>query len=389
MNFARVRTHAARGMSVAQSGKIAFLQIFRPKRMTARHYESIRVLRALAALGVVAFHTEGNVGTYGWASRVFPHFSRYGELGVDVFFVISGFVIALVSYGELQGLEAARKFMAARIARIVPLYWALTAFFVALLAIVPTAFGPARLNLLHVVTSFLFLPSINWAGIIAPVINVGWTLDYEAWFYVVFAVAMCVTSRPLIAVAAFLGFTSLLRLAHGSSVPFLVYTDPIVLEFVAGCCVGTYYARGKRIPLVAALVVLLGVIAFRKVYAPTLTDDNRFIVFGLPAFAIVFVALALEARIRWSRLLGKLGDASYSLYLTHVLSVPFTLKAIQIADRQHRLPGDIVCVAAVIGSIVVAFACYRLVERPMTRAVGRRLARRGAERGIASMATPE
>lgn len=345
--------------------------------MTAtKRYASIQVLRALAALGVVAFHTAGNVGTYGWTSHLFPHFSRYGELGVDVFFVISGFVIALVTYGEPQGLQAARKFMAARISRIVPLYWVLTAVFVALLAVVPSAFGHARLNLWHVVTSFLFLPSINWAGIIAPVINVGWTLNYEAWFYVVFAAAMCVTRRPLILVAVFLGFTSLLRLTHGSGVPFLVYTDPIVLEFVAGSFIGTYYATGKRIPLVASLIVLLCVIALRKVYAPTLTDVNRFIVFGLPAFTIVFVALALETRIRWSRFLGKLGDASYSLYLTHVLSVPFALKVIQIADRQHRLPGDLVCLLVVVGSIVAAFACYDLMERPMTRAVGRRLKRR-------------
>ncbi|KVX09059.1 acyltransferase [Burkholderia ubonensis] len=348
----------------------------RQELATTRRYESIQVLRALAALGVVAFHTEGNVGTYGWASRIVPHISRYGELGVDVFFVISGFVIALVSYGESRGVQSARQFLAARIARIVPLYWTLTALFVALLAIVPTAFGHARVDLWHVVTSFLFLPSINWAGIIAPVINVGWTLNYEAWFYVVFAAAMCVTRRPLIAVAAFLGFTSLLRLAHGSGVPFLVYTNPIVLEFVAGCCIGTCYARGKRVPLAAAPIALLGAIALRTMYAPTLTDDNRFIVFGLPAFVIVVVALALEARIRWNGFFSKLGDASYSLYLTHVLSVPVTLKVIQMIDRQHRLPGDLVCAAVVISSILVAFVCHRLLERPMTRSVGRWLSRR-------------
>lgn len=347
-----------------------------------KRYESLQVLRALAALGVVAFHTEGNVGTFGWAPHLFQHASRYGEIGVDVFFVISGFVIALVSYGAPRGLASARQFMLARIARIVPLYWALTAFFVALVAIAPSAFGHARLDLWHVIASFLFLPSINWAGIIAPVINVGWTLSYEAWFYVVFATAMCMTSRPLIVVAAFLGLTSLLRLAHGSSVPFLVYTNPIVLEFVAGCCLGTYCSKGKRISLLAALVALFGVLALRKMYAPTLTDDNRFIVFGVPAFAIVFVAIALEARIRWSRFLGKLGDASYSLYLTHVLSIPLALKLIQVVDRQHRLPGDVVCIAVVVGSVIVAFACHRLLERPMTRSVGRCLKRRASKPNV-------
>ena len=117
-------------------------------------------------------------------------------------------------------------------------------------------------------------------------------------------------------------------------------------------------------------------------YAPTLTDDNRFIVFGLPAFAIVFIAIALEARIRWSRFLGKLGDASYSLYLTHVLSVPVALKVMQMVDGQHRLPGDVVCIAVVVGSVIVAFACHRLLERPMTRSVGRWLKRRAGKPSV-------
>ena len=124
---------------------------------TTKRYDSLQVLRALAALGVVAFHTEGDVGKSGWVPHLFQHASRYGEIGVDVFFVISGFVIALVSYGEPRGLASARKFTLARIARIVPLYWALTAFFVALIAIAPSAFGHARLDLWHVITSFLFL----------------------------------------------------------------------------------------------------------------------------------------------------------------------------------------------------------------------------------------
>ncbi|MFP4891496.1 acyltransferase family protein [Paraburkholderia sp. EG304] len=350
------------------------------------------MLRAIAALGVVAFHADGNVSLYGWASHIFPHVSRYGELGVDIFFVISGFVIALVSYGEPPGFGGARKFMLARIARVVPLYWALTALLVVVLAIkpsvfVPWTFGDPRFSLWHVVTSFLFVPSLNWSGLIAPALNVGWTLNYEVWFYIVFAVAMCVTGRPLVVVATVLGITSLMRLVHGASLPFLFYTNPIVLEFVAGCFVGTYYAKGKRIPLVVVLVVLLGVVALRKTYAPTLTDDNRFFVFGLPAFAIVVVALAMEARIRWGRLLGRLGDASYSLYLTHILTFPLVLKLIQTADQQHQLPGDLVCIAVVVSSILVAFACYHLLERPMTRIVGRWLIRRAdasnAHQGIA------
>jgi hypothetical protein len=146
--------------------------------------------------------------------HVFPRVSRYGEIGVDVFFVISGFVMAPVTHGLPPGVRSARSFMAARFARVVPLYWIPTALFIALVAFVPgvpDAFDHARVSAWHTLSSFLFLPSISWTGIAAPVLGVGWTLNYEMWFYAVFAVfavAMWLTKRRLVAVGAFLLLTS-------------------------------------------------------------------------------------------------------------------------------------------------------------------------------------
>ncbi|WP_321816722.1 MULTISPECIES: acyltransferase [unclassified Paraburkholderia] len=337
--------------------------------MKSDRFESIQVLRALAALAVVAFHTVGNVGSYGWSARLLPRFASYGELGVDVFFVISGFVIALVSKGDRGGVGAARQFLVARITRVVPLYWLMTAIFAVLLVVVPSAFGHARLAPWHLITSFIFFPSINWAGIVAPVLNVGWTLNYEAWFYLVFSLALCFTSRPLIFVGIALASTSLLRLSHPTGVAFSFYTNSIVLEFLFGAFVGTYYAAGKKIPATGAGIALLIAIACKFAYSPTLTEENRILVFGIPALTILIVALALEARLRGARLIGKLGDASYSLYLTHVLSVPLALKLIQIIDRQHHVPGDLVAIAVISLAVCVALGCYHLVERPMTRFV--------------------
>jgi peptidoglycan/LPS O-acetylase OafA/YrhL len=96
-----------------------------------KKYQSIQALRALAALGVAAFHTHGVVVAHGWLPHSFPCVSRYGEIGVEVFFVISGFVLAWVTHGEPRGFASARSFIATRIARVVPLYWILTACFIA------------------------------------------------------------------------------------------------------------------------------------------------------------------------------------------------------------------------------------------------------------------
>lgn len=351
--------------------------------MRTKSYQSIQFLRAIAALAVVAFHTDGNVALYGWTPHAFSRVAHYGEIGVDIFFVISGFVIALVSAGAPPGVRTAREFLAARVARIVPIYWLVSAAFAALLLAAPAYFEPWTFGSTHVVAanllaSFVFVPSLNASGLIAPVLNVGWTLNYEAWFYVVFAVALCVTRRPLALVAAVLAGTSLLRLAHGAGVPFLFYTNPIVLEFVAGCCLGTWYARGARLPLRAALAVLVGVIVLHRFYAPTLTEDNRFVVFGLPAFALVATALSLETRVRWGRLMLRLGDASYSLYLTHLLALPLVLKLMLMADRAHRLPGDAVAAIVVLGAVLAGFACHLWLERPLTRLAARWLVRRDA-----------
>ncbi|WP_345813312.1 acyltransferase [Paraburkholderia sp. PREW-6R] len=332
-----------------------------------RKYRSIQTLRALAALGVVAFHTNGNVLVYGWLPELFARVSRYGEIGVDVFFVISGFVMAMVTHGEPVGWASARTFMAARLARVVPLYWLLTALFIALLLVVPGAFGNAHFIAWHAITSFLFFPSLNWAHITAPVLGVGWTLNYEMWFYIVFMLAMCATRYRLLLVSALLLLSCSLRWLLDGSVALDFYTNPIVLEFVFGCCVGWLYASGRTVPVRVAGLLLVAVAVAGKVFAPTLTDTNRFLVFGLPALAVVVAGLALEDRVRWSALLERIGDASYSLYLTHVFSVPIAAKVLQVLDRRHRLPGDLACLLVVLVATAVGLACYRWVERPLIR----------------------
>lgn len=337
--------------------------------MPTRQLDSIQALRAIAALWVVMFHTVGNAATYGWTLKFLPALAKQGEMGVDIFFVISGFVIALISYGKPVGFYAARRFVTARVARVIPLYWTLTALFTLLLVCVPSAFGHAHLSYWHVISSFLFIPSLNWAGITAPVINVGWTLNYEIWFYALFALAISVTQKPIGTVMAVMTALAVAHPLHDGSLLWNFYTSSIVLEFAGGIILGAFYAKYKNISpftmMPVALVIGLSIVQ----YAPKVTEETRFIALGIPALLIVACALSLEDRFRWNRCLCSLGDASYSLYLTHVLTVPASLKLIQIMDRRHGILGDAVCLIAIGLSVALAFACRRYVERPMTRIV--------------------
>jgi peptidoglycan/LPS O-acetylase OafA/YrhL len=332
-----------------------------------RRFESIQALRALAALGVVAFHTNGNVLAYGWFPHFFARVSRFGEIGVDVFFVISGFIMVFVTHGQPSGIASARSFISARISRIVPLYWLLTILFILLLVTVPNAFGNAHFNAWNALTSFVFFPSLNWEGITAPVVGVGWTLNYEMWFYLVFAIAMCATRHRVLAAGTFLALTSLMRLLPDGGVVHQFYTNPIVLEFVFGCCVGVFYTSGRTISLPIALAFLLGTAVAVTAFAPTLTEANRFLKFGLPALAVFIVGLSLESKVRWNALLERIGDSSYSLYLTHFFSVPIAVKLLRIVDQQHRISGDVICVVVVLISTVVGLVAYRALERPLGR----------------------
>ncbi|NHO17146.1 acyltransferase family protein [Acetobacter peroxydans] len=346
--------------------------------MLTKQLDSIQVLRAIAALWVVMFHTVGNATTYGWTSQFMPSLARHGEMGVDIFFVISGFVIALISYGKPVGLDAARRFVIARAARVIPLYWVLTSLFTALLIFAPSAFGHARFNLWHVISSFLFIPSLNWAGIVVPVINVGWTLNYEIWFYVLFTLAIATFQKPIRSVMIALVALALVHPLREGGIIWNFYTNSIVLEFAGGVILGTVYAKYKNIApsIIFPLIPTVGLVIWQ--YDLSFTGENRFIALGLPAFLAVACALYFENRIRWNKFLCSLGDASYSLYLTHALTIPVCMKLIQTADQKHGLRGDIVCLMVIILSVAIAFACRRYLERPMTRIARRWLDQRAS-----------
>lgn len=331
----------------------------------AGKFRSIQALRALAALGVVAYHTNGLVMGAGWLPHFFHAASLYGEIGVDIFFVISGFVIATVTHELPTGFASARSFIAARLARVVPLYWVLTALFIALVVFAPQALVNVPLSVGHTIASLLFIPAFNHAGKIEPDLYVGWTLQYEMWFYLIFAVALCFLRRRILGVGLFLVATCLLNRLPVPGAAFATYTNPLVLEFVFGCGLGWWYAMGRRIHPVAGIAALAIALGSHELLRPVLTEANRFWVFGLPALALVALCLSIERRVRWGALSQTIGDASYSLYLTHVFAVPIGIRSLLVIDSGHRMRGDLACVFVVLVSVAIGLASYRWLERPL------------------------
>lgn len=279
----------------------------------------IQVLRAVAAYAVVTFHIAEFVGQYDLGT---PR-ADIGKAGVDLFFVISGFVMVSVTADD----ERPTVFWSKRVARIVPLYWAATTGVLIFSQIIPWGFRNADLSVNSVIASLLFVPHEDLQGRLQPVLFVGWTLNLEMMFYVLFGASLTLPSRfRLFALCSvlILGVLSARFLGQG---PISFYGNLIVLEFVAGCLVGAILKRGfwREVPqvLVTRLPIGLGLAGFvAAVFVPA-AEAYRVIVYGVPASLLVFGVAAkdiLKPRTR-RPLLEALGNASYSAYLVHPFAV--------------------------------------------------------------------
>src|SRR4029077_8737560 len=221
--------------------------------------------------------------------------------------------------------DGPRRFFLRRLARIAPLYWAVT---IAIILYIYAAHG-AQLWAIYspasLVASFLFWPYPRIDGFAFPVHLLGWTLNFEMFFYAVFAFAILLPRRAAVPAvcAVFLALAVLGRYVV-LPLPFLFWANPIILEFCYGMVIALIYREGFRLPPAAAWGLgIAACAAYASAYAPT--TEWRVLYWGLPGAALV-ASCALSAST-WrpgpaGRFVGLLGDASYSLYLVHPLTFP-------------------------------------------------------------------
>ena len=349
---------------------------------------AVQVLRAFAALAVVVYHAEYDAeAVAARAGLVFEHSELLPWMaGVDVFFVISGFIMVHAS-DELFGMSgAASLFLTRRLIRIVPLYWAATILFLATLVLLPSTLNKAAPNLWQVVASFFFVPVERSDGLIRPVFSLGWTLNYEMFFYALFATAIML--RRAIAVATVTAVLVLLvligeavhrtGLAPPAALEF--WSDPIVLEFAFGMGLALLRAEGLRLSL--PMRALLAAAAVLLLHLDLAQPDGLIVLpplvaYGGPA-ALLVAASALghtrKAGPRVERLVAALGDASYALYLVH----PFIVRPLRLVVIAAGFAGIGAAwgyvALALIASVVAALLIHRRFERPLMRLLRRRVA---------------
>jgi exopolysaccharide production protein ExoZ len=346
---------------------------------------NLQALRGVACLLVLFCHLAGwerLISIY-TPHRLLSPMHYCGFAGVDLFFVLSGFVITWVSVDGLGDRTRLAGYLGRRLWRIYPTYWACwglaaTAGFILVSRPWPTD-GSVLTRVL------LLLPSDE----LNPVIPQAWTLCYEVAFYLAFAVFFVLPRRaflPLLALWAVAVVTALIVSMTGPT-----WTPPLllrfhVMEFLLGCFAAAAVRRGRVAWGRSALAV--GIVGFAAGGVATYTGltyahpANRALIFCGPSALIVYGAAAVEAARGWvlPRWLRAVGDASYSIYLTHLVALEWTSIPVRWLTQNwrghlHVLIGMTVC------SIAVGFLVHYSVERPLIM-LGRRR-RPGRDAGIA------
>ena len=334
----------------------------------ARHGKilNLQMLRLIAALGVLLSHAADLTLPRPTSFWLFPWTS-----GVDVFFVISGIIMTVLTDGRFGQAGAARHFLVRRIIRIAPIYWLFTALMIFTVLLLPGRVQYSQADAASVVSSLTFFPHTRGDGQVVPILGQGWTLNHEAFFYAAFALAL-LFRRGLAALAAVL---VLLVLLHTAIPPVFVtayfWSEPVTIEFVAGIGLGKLWLNGLRLrPSAVAFLVVASLLLFAAAAPLGLAQHGRAIGRGIPATmlcaAFLFAAQpGAPGPIRRALIAG--GDASYALYLSHT----FTINAV-ILLLGGRLVGWVTMAIAVALAIFVSLLVHRLVERPMLHSLRHR-----------------
>lgn len=317
----------------------------------------IQYLRGVAALMVVFHHARGHgAQQFGWG--------EFGAAGVDIFFVISGYIMVLTTCRPAESAAAVgrlglfRDFMIRRFIRIVPLYW-LALLLAWRQELLQWQLSPDMLK------DLLFLPRFHAqnSGDIWPRLVPGWTINAELFFYLIFGASFLVGRyrHAVIVLTLFLLMAAGLVLAPNDA-PGKFYTDPVLFEFGLGV---TLYFVNRALPALPAWLALGMLLLSALLLVQENQGVHRLISDGLPAFFMVWSMLHVCRHDRFP-LLRSLGDASYSIYLFHFLFFGIPRRLVE-----NFLPGqDTTSVA--IGMLLYLVVCailgmlvHRWLEKPL------------------------
>jgi exopolysaccharide production protein ExoZ len=331
----------------------------------------LQLLRGLAALMIVFLHlgvAEARYGSSGWQ---YLEGFRVGAAGVDIFFVISGFVMMLVINNKMISPVL---FLKNRLSRIYPNYWIYFLIVVLVWLIRPGWVNSSLSGTPDFLSSFLLFPSSG-----PPVVSVAWTLEFEVFFYLVFTLFLWV-SRKYLAPLLISAFTVLVLLGviyQPESLLLERLTHPLLLEFSAGVFLGRVLMSRQipgawlTIPVAVLIFTFYQIGAELTQIIPVGIHLERLVNFGIPAFLLVLgiVSLDMKYEIAYPDLFIKVGDASYTLYLSHILIISASGKLYQAMGLNEILSNFVFIMGMLALCVLSALLAYQYIELPLLTCV--------------------
>jgi len=346
-----------------------------PHRSPAIRLSSIEACRGIAAVMVLASHSAAVLGaTANFGAAPFGNFFQFGRSGVDFFFVLSGFLIALIHWKDIGRADRVKNYAQRRVTRIYPTYWLVLLLIVPVDIFTHTLFDNYN-DFLSVIKSIFLLPQES------TIIDVTWSLRNELLFYILFGLA--IYSRRIgftiiaIWIAALIG-----RSVFSLSVrnPWLdVLTYPMNFEFLAGVAAGWAFPRIKikyPIGVLGTGAIVLGGLWVAEDLMLLLHPSWRLfllrsILYGFGAGCVItgLSALELQKRLRIPQPLVLLGGASYLLYLVHVSALLILGSSERHLHLLRFAPGWLLATVFILITIAGAVLMHLIIEKPLLRTI--------------------
>jgi len=329
---------------------------------------SIQYLRGIAALLVVLSHIAWKNIQAGGDTMHWWH--EAGTFGVDIFFIISGFIMVYITQNMHQKPHAIQTFIKKRFIRIIPLYWFYTLIALSIFLLIPEQVNSAGGDT-QILKSFFLLPLSSSQNYL---VGVGWTLHYEFIFYILFAFGLLLTRRyGNILVASIILFSvfyaSFISMVGMNYIAYSFLND-IFFEFALGMLLFHIINHLKQFNLfLSLLLIIIGIFQFYYLHTGGTFTGIHHIDTGMSAFLISFGIITLEYFLikKEIKILSKLGEISYSLYLVH----PFVLVAVVIINKklEHIIPQgqEILIVIMFASSILGGYLSHKYIEKNLIK----------------------
>ena len=323
--------------------------------------KNLQVLRAIAALLVVFFHCNF-LGL------------KIGQFGVDIFFVISGFIISFILN------KNQKNFLAKRFIRVVPMYYLFTISVILVWAIYPAGVANAFISYTSIFKSLLFIPYV--VGDSGPILSLGWTLNYEMFFYVTVGLFSIILKKPgkalLFSILAILLIFSVGIISNSSNSYLIFYGNEIVVEFIFGIAIYYIVNKWETVLQSKKLIALAGVIALISFLLMVYFDYNkiyfsRTLLFGVPSFFVVSFFILSENLLNTENAVHKyfyqIGNASYVVYLSHPFIIFFIARLISPIFGVNLFYSVIELILKLSLVVLISNLIHKKIELPVVRSI--------------------